>query len=205
MANQQCDTHAERSSWWNRSWLSRTPWSSARNWDTQSHSHYCTISQSQSWSLTLAPTSTQKSSTTATPQFQLRIIVSTHTSGSSLDASTQTVQPNTTLSQDAPTQPAPHSASTKEASTQLSVSEFLQWCVPTKDQSRRADPSTLMSVACTVSATAVVTAALHLYHKHTLDSCHTRVLKYKISQVLRISSPPKQRLFAHFDSPVSIH
>ena len=59
-----------------------------------------------------------------------------------------------------------------------------------------------MSIANTVSATAVVTAALHLYHKHTLDSCHPQVLKFKTSQVLHFSSPPKQHLFALIDCPV---
>ena len=100
----------------------------------------CATTPSQSWSKTLAPTSTQTSSTTATPQLQLRITVSTHLSGSSLDATTQTVQLSSTLPQDASTQATPHSATTKVASTQFSISDFFQRCLSERDLSRRTIP-----------------------------------------------------------------
>ena len=64
-------------------------------------SHDWTALWGQARSLTLAQASTPISSTTGAPQLPLKLIFSSHTSGWSLNASTQTVQPSPTLPQDA--------------------------------------------------------------------------------------------------------
>ena len=78
--------------WWDHSWYSGAPWFSVQHYGDQLVSRDWTTSSSQPRSLTLAQSSTPTLSTNAAPQLPLKLIVSTHTSGLSLDASTQTIQ-----------------------------------------------------------------------------------------------------------------
>ena len=128
-----CSRLTLRSTWWAHSWYSGAPWFSAQHTGDQLQSRDWTTSSSQPRSLTLAQSSTPTSSTTAV----LNLIVPTHTSGLTLDASTQTVQPCPTQPKDASILAAPHSASTTDASTQLPLTEFFLWCIFSKDPSLR--------------------------------------------------------------------
>ena len=71
----------------------------------------------------------------------LSVSVSTHTSGLTQDASTQTA--SSALPLDPSSLPAPHSDATTDASTQRSISEFLQLCF-TKHPFRRTVPLELL-------------------------------------------------------------
>ena len=85
---------AEWSSCWAHSWYSGAPWFSAQHYGYQSQSRDWTTSPSQPRSLTLTQTSAPSSSTTPAPQPRLKLIVSTHTTGWTLNASTQTDYPD---------------------------------------------------------------------------------------------------------------
>ena len=56
----------------------------------------------------------------------------------------------------------------------------------TNRDARTLHPHMAMSVAYTVSATAMVTAAPRQFHMRTLDSCHSQVLKFLKCQVLHM-------------------
>ena len=124
---------AKWSTWWAHSWYSGAPWFSAQHYGDQSQSRDWTKSSSQPRSLTSAQTSTPTSSATPAQQPSLKLIVSTHTSSLTLDATTQTTQPFPTQPQDASILAAPHSASATDASTQLTLTEFFLGCMYSKD------------------------------------------------------------------------
>ena len=131
---------AEWSTWWAHSWYSGARWFSAQHYGDQSQSRDWTTSSSQPRSLTLAQTSTPTSFRTAAPQLLLKLFVSTHTSGLTLDATTQTTQPCPTQPQDATSLAAPHSASSTDASTQLPLTEVFLGCIYSKDALDRVVP-----------------------------------------------------------------
>ena len=111
MADQLLSAHAERSTWWDRSWYSGTSWFSAQYYRNQSQSHDWATSLSHQRPQPLVQSSTPSPSTIAAthlPQTSaLGLDVSTQTSVLSLDASTQTVQHRPTLLQDASSQVCP--------------------------------------------------------------------------------------------------
>ena len=116
--------------------LTGIPWLSALHCLQQRQSGSSSTSSTQPWSLTLEPNSTTPSGSTPNPQQSLGVIVSTFTSGLARDVHTQTVPLCSALPLGPPSSPSTHNAATADASTQLSIPEFLQLCL-TKHPFRR--------------------------------------------------------------------
>ena len=120
MNEQQNVPQPKRTTWWNHSCYTGIPWLSALHCLQQLQSGACSTWSSQPLSLTQESNVSTPSGSTPNPQPSLHSVVSPFTLGLTRDVRTQTVSLCSV--------PSTHHATTADASTQLSTSEFLQLC-----------------------------------------------------------------------------
>ena len=110
--------------WWNHSCYTCIPWLSALHCLQQLQSGACSTSIAQPLSLTQESNVSTTSGSAPNPQPSLCSIVSHFTLGLTRDVRTQTVYLLCSV-------PTTHPAATADASTQLSIPEFMQLCFAT--------------------------------------------------------------------------
>ena len=131
MEEQQNVPQPNWTTWWNHSCYTGIPWLSALHCLQQLQSGACSTSTVQPLSLTQESNDTTPSGPVPSSQPSLSSLISHFPVGLTRDVRTQTVSLCSV--------PSTHHATTADASTQLSISEFLQLCF-TKHPFRRTVP-----------------------------------------------------------------